>query len=50
MTVPMTVLSTPTPAICSATLSKILATPDTAETWFGENGPEGAAFKYECLE
>jgi hypothetical protein len=29
--------------------SKVFATTDAAETWFGENDPEGVAFEYEVL-
>ncbi|MCK1518435.1 hypothetical protein IVB22_39405 [Bradyrhizobium sp. 190] len=29
---------------------KVFATTDAAETWFGENDPEGVAFEYDVLE
>jgi hypothetical protein len=29
---------------------KVVANADSAETWFAENDPEGAAFEYEVLE
>ena len=29
---------------------KVFANQDAAETWFGENDPEGVAFEYEVLE
>jgi hypothetical protein len=29
---------------------KVFANIDAAETWFGENDPEGVAFEYEVLE
>jgi hypothetical protein len=29
---------------------KLFANPDTAETWFEGNDPEGVAFEYEVLE
>ena len=28
---------------------KVFATTDAAETWFGENDPEGVAFEYEVI-
>ena len=29
---------------------KVFASADAAETWFGENDPEGVAFEYDVLE
>ena len=29
---------------------KVFATADAADTWLGENEPEGVAFEYEVLE